>query len=84
MPPSASPCLLVLLAAACGSDPGYAPEARDTTVPADASPDTSPTGDVAALADDAAASAAGSARVNVLLGRRFRLVSFRWLQAKEL
>ena len=57
MPPSASPCLLVLLAAACGADPGYAPEARDTTVPADVSPDTSPTGDVAALADDAAAGA---------------------------
>ena len=50
------------------------PEYVDGRVPAHEAP----------LGDDAAASVAGSARVNVLLGRRFRLVSFRWLQAKEL
>jgi len=50
------------------------PEYMDARVPAHEAP----------LGDDAQGSATESRRINVLLGRRFRLVAFRWLTPKEL
>jgi len=50
------------------------PEYMDARVPAHEAP----------LGDQALGSETASRRVNVLLGRRFRLVAFRWLTAKEL
>jgi hypothetical protein len=50
------------------------PEYMDARVPAHEAP----------LGDQALGSETGSRRVNALLGRRFRLVAFRWLTAKEL
>ncbi len=50
------------------------PDYVDARVPAHEAP----------LGDDALAGDAGSRLINVILGRRFRLVAFRWLTPKEL